>query len=425
MRILQSHLEEQIAAIPRTIVTKLVHEKLEAIGHGDNEKLLISIVNQLLVRTKKNANNLTDDFLEIDTDEEIVINFTDEDADRVQKAIESINQGLPELIQSISDEAARRMLSNYERDWADWRSAEDAKMDQFRVNLEARWSVGFDSLRMLIELSRDVGADFQRRVRRSRSNRDLHLKDALTRLHVRSIQVASETMVLMENGYADGAMARWRTLHEIACVATLISDGGELIAERYLAHEIVEARKAYLQFQRCCVQLGYKPISKTDGARIERGYKAVIERFGQDFGTDYGWASGCVGNSRPTFTQIEEIAGRAVMRSHYKMASQNVHASAKGIAYRLGSLNGKYAVIAGASNVGFVEPGQNLAITLLQMTMLLLPKSWTLDKIAKLKVLIELQRRIPKFLAGSERAIVRSENEILKKRTERMSKQIF
>lgn len=424
MRSLQALFNEQIAALPRAIATKLVSEKLSAVGHCGNENLLTSIVDQLLVRTKKGENGQTDDFIEIETDEEIDLNFTDDDANRVQCAIDSINKGLPELIHSISDAAARRMLSNYERDWAAWRLAADTKMDQFCANIEARWNSGFDALRMLIELSRDAGTDFQRRVRRSRSNREPHLCDALLRLHVRAIQVSSEIMVLLENGYADGAMARWRTLHEISCVATLISEGGELLAERYLAHEIYEARKGYLQFQRCCAQLGYKPISKRDAGRIERTYEAVIKRFGPDFGTDYGWASVCIGKSRPNFAQIEEAAGKAVMRSHYKMASQNVHASAKGIAYRLGSLNKKYAVSAGASNVGFVEPGQNLALSLLQITTLLLPKRWTLDKISKLKVLIRIQRRIPNSLAQSEQEIVRSESAILDKRAKRKARQI-
>jgi len=39
-------------------------------------------------------------------------------------------------------------------------------------------------------------------------------------------------------------MARWRTLHEINVVITLIAEDGDELAERYLAHDIVESARA-------------------------------------------------------------------------------------------------------------------------------------------------------------------------------------
>jgi hypothetical protein len=143
-----------------------------------------------------------------------------------------------------------------------------------------------------------------------------------------------------------------------------------------------------------------------------RDYADAIGRYGKEFGGDYGWVTAHLGNPKANFSNIEDAAGRAMMRSHYKMASHNVHASTKGIAYRLGSLDRRYAVIAGASNVGFVEPGQNLALSLMHITMLLLPTSWTLDKIAQLMALNKLHDRIPRALAQSERAIARDEKKI-------------
>ena len=409
---LQSVLEEQLATMPRIIATELVRDKLKAAGHAENEKLVEQIVDQLLGAGSDKEDGDGGDVLEFDTDEEIVLEFTDADTARAQEYVDKISETIPELIQSVAEAAAATMLRRYERDWAAWREATDIQMDQFRFNLQARWGKGFDALRMLIELSRDIGTDFHRRASRSQSRRRAHLNKALSYLHVRAIQIASEIMVLMENGYADGAMARWRTLHEVACVAMVLGDGGEALAERYLAHEIVEAKKGLWQYQQCHPKLGYAPFSKRAAARIERDYADAISSYGKDFGGDYGWVAAHLGNPRPNFSNIEDAAGRAMMRSHYKMASHNVHASTKGIAYRLGSLNRQYAVIAGASNVGFVEPGQNLALSLMHITMLLLPTSWTLDKIAQLMALNKLHARIPRALAQSERAIAKDEKAI-------------
>ena len=350
--------------MPRIIATELVRDKLKAGGYAEDEKLIGSIVDQLL-RASSDESDDSDDVVEIDSDADIVLEFTDADTARVQEYVDKISETIPDLIHTVAEAAAIKMLRRYERDWAAWRDATDIQLDQFRANLQARWGKGFDALRMLIELSRDIGTDLHRRASRSRSRRRAHLNKALSHLHVRAIQIASEIMVLMENGYADGAMARWRTLHEVACVAMVLGDGGEELAERYLAHEIVEAKKGLRQYQQCHPKLGYAPFSKRAAARIERDYTGAISRYGKEFGGDYGWVAAHLGNPRPNFSHIEDAAGRAMMRSHYKMASHNVHASTKGITYRLGSLDRHYAVIAGASNVGFVEPGQNLALSLM------------------------------------------------------------
>lgn len=408
---LQTLLDEQLSTIPRVIATELVRDKLKAAGHAEDEKLISYIVEQLL-DLGVDANGDDEDAIEIESGEDIVLQFTDADAARVHDYAEKISETLPDLIHTVAEKAAGKMLRRYERDWAAWRDATEIQMDQFRFNLEARWGKGFDALRMLIELSRDIGTDFHRRSSRSRSRRRVHLNKALSHLHVRAVQIASEIMVLMENGYADGAIARWRTLHEVACVAMVLGDGGEALAERYLAHEIVEAKKGLGQYQQCHPKLGYAPFSKRGAAQIERDYADVINRYGKEFGGDYGWVATHLGNPKPNFSNIEDAAGRAMMRSHYKMASHNVHASTKGIAYRLGSLDRHYAVIAGASNVGFVEPGQNLALSLMHITMLLLPTPWTLDKITQLMALNKLHNRIPRALVRSERAIARDERDI-------------
>jgi len=58
-------------------------------------------------------------------------------------------------------------------------------------------------------------------------------------------------------GPADGAMARWRTLHEINVVITLIAEHGDELAERYLAHDIDESARALAVYEKTHAALGY------------------------------------------------------------------------------------------------------------------------------------------------------------------------
>jgi hypothetical protein len=119
----------------------------------------------------------------------------------------------------------------------------------FQKRLQQRWGKGLEALQMLVTIAREVGDDINRELRQSGKGREPHRVDILTRMHARACQIAEEIICLLSNGFADGAMARWRTLYEIVGVCLLINRHGEALAERYVAHGIVESRKAADQYQ--------------------------------------------------------------------------------------------------------------------------------------------------------------------------------
>lgn len=97
---------------------------------------------------------------------------------------------------------------------------------------------------MLATVSEEFGEGINARLRRPDADEAYKL-DVLTRLHARACQIAQEVIVLLSAGLADGAMARWRTLHEVATAALLISENGEALAERYARHDVIESRRAF------------------------------------------------------------------------------------------------------------------------------------------------------------------------------------
>jgi len=109
-------------------------------------------------------------------------------------------------------------------------------------------------------LSRGGGEAYKRH-RKSKSKRHAYRRFVLTRLHVRACQVSDEVITLLENGFADGAMARWRTLHELGVVATLIADGDERLAERYIHHDAVDVKRQANDYEQVQVPIGYPPLS--------------------------------------------------------------------------------------------------------------------------------------------------------------------
>jgi Family of unknown function (DUF5677) len=243
---------------------------------------------------------------------------------------------------------------------------------------------------------------------------DYHIEDVLFRLHVRACQVTNEIILLLENGYADGAMARWRTLHEITIVAAIIAKFGDEIAERYVYYQIVESFSAMKAYERNHKDLGFKPMSKKQNAKIRTDYAKVLQRFGKKFGEEHGWAAHHLkvkDKERITFARLEQEVGDAMMRSPFKMASYNVHASPKGVYFKLGNLKGSPVLLAGPSNAGLIEPAQNAALSLAEITLLLIGDSSFFDDMITSKIVARLAADIPLEFAKADRKLRRDDRQ--------------
>ena len=99
------------------------------------------------------------------------------------------------------------------------------------------------------------------------------------------------------------------TLHEVAVVALFISERGEATAERYALHRHVESRTGASAYQQYSDRLGVKPLSDGVLEDIEQAYAAVISRFGESFGSQYGWAAEDLQVRRPTFATDRASCG--------------------------------------------------------------------------------------------------------------------
>src|SRR5205823_6426740 len=107
----------------------------------------------------------------------------------------------------------------------------------------------------------------------------------------RSSRVGGEIVRLIRSGFADGAHARWRTLHEIAVVAQFLGKHGNAMAERYLLHDAVRACRAAERYAQHSAALGWESIEDEELKALRTRRDDLIQRFGKPFGTDFGWAA--------------------------------------------------------------------------------------------------------------------------------------
>jgi len=247
---------------------------------------------------------------------------------------------------------------------------------------------------MLVTMSRELGDSVNREIRQSPDAATRrHLINVLARSHARACQIAEEILTLLEAGFADGSMARWRTMHEIAVVASFFAAHGEDLAERYVLYTAVESKRAADEYQKCQPRLGYEPLPVKEIQAVQKAYEAAISKYGPEFAKgDYGWACHHFGKTKPTFKDIEAAVQVDHFRAHYRLASHNVHANPKGVFFALGMLPETQVLLAGPSNAGLADPGHGAAISLSRVTAALvgLQRPPTLDNNVALLMVVQL-----------------------------------
>jgi hypothetical protein len=247
------------------------------------------------------------------------------------------------------------------------------------------------SLHILLTITRELGDTVNSETREASDvSSQSYLTDVLLRLHARACQITEEIICLLEAGFADGAMARWRTLHEVAVVARFISAHGEDLAERYVLHQAVESKHAMDDYQKCQSHLSYESLEQGEIKAVRDSYFAVITRFGKKFKNQYGWAADHLNGAEPTFKNIECAAGIGRLRAHYRMASHNVHANPKGVFFKLGLLKESEVLLAGPSNAGLADPGSAAAVSLAQISTALSLLQTTVDNTVALQIIAQL-----------------------------------
>lgn len=374
----------------KKVGTKLIAQKIERLG---------------ITLSPEHLANIEASFENVDGDAEATIWFDDLqldglehvelviEADEVSEIAEDYirraTESLPDVVADISELLLKEIKAGAHEALDEHR----AERGEFEAALNKKWGQALDLLELFLGAALEAGATFNEERRPKAVEEQNYVFEVLTRLHARACQIGAEVLTLLKGGFADGAHARWRTLHEIAVTALFVKQHGNDLAERYLLHEHVENYRAARQFQEHCARLGYEPISDEEMAEIQAGYEHVVNRFGNPYRNRYGWAASALANSNPNFDHIEQAIDLTHWRPYYKLASHNVHAGPKGILFKLG-LENPNILLAGASDNGLTEPAHGAAISLVQVTCALLTLNSDIDSLVKCNVLMKLEQEI-------------------------------
>ena len=231
---------------------------------------------------------------------------------------------------------------------------------RFERGVRVRWGAALDHYDMLRIVYRDFGVSLQQRWEGRVPPGGGARFNALLGIHARACLTAGAIHTLLRGGYPGPAEVHWRTLHELAVVAALLSEAeNEDVSEAYLAHEVVARLKTAKRYRDHHQARGEHPLPDDLIPKLQQRVDLLAERFGRGFKGDWGWARPVFPEMSPAyepkFDHLEKRAGLAHLSPYYAQGSSHVHGGARGALLATVDFRGGSLRLAGPSNTGYVE----------------------------------------------------------------------
>lgn len=227
-------------------------------------------------------------------------------------------------------------------------------------NIDDIWGFALDLFELQINTAIKITTEFD--VRKLNIYKDnTYLYDSLQKLQSRACLVANEILVLLRNGFADGAYARHRTLHEIMVLNWFISDNGNEAGKRYLASSIVKDYKDAKELNKYAEILGECSVSDDNLEDLKKSVENLKKEYGDNFvNGDYWWSSPFIKDKKTEkiyFSDLENSINLRHLKPHYRFASNNIHCGASSL-YAHISLPSELTdkLLMGASDYGIHKP---------------------------------------------------------------------
>lgn len=398
---LKEHVDSQTAI--EAVVSMALRKKLPDADEEDIRtaaKRLISKNSETVAIGDANATN---------ADTPIVTITADELKEATETYTEIVSRTASDATMRALEELVLRLVETMRADGPRVACEIREDVQEFGDLLLKVWGNALDSLDLMINASREANEHYIKNVQEYEeeerndsvgdqdddSIESYHYRSyALEKLHARSCRTAMEITVLLRAGLADGAMARWRALHELSVVALFLSEHDEDQARIYLEHEVVSREKRLNSFQHHHHTLGEEPIDDDAANAIRRNASEFLERYGKGYRKDYGWARYSL-NAKPKeqirFVDLEECLNLSHLRPYYQLACESVHAGSAGCFTSIGGGFKEGEVYSGQTMIGLCDTGINCAESLLLVTAAMLTLVPILDHLAMTRALMQVR----------------------------------
>lgn len=398
---------------PNNVLTLVLENKLKDIG--------IIITDDQRECFRKRFENIEDCTLHFDFSDEQVKNSgvyseeylrpkLEDIASNLVKSVEKLANNMDnvmhDIVMGVTDSMCVSVRETLRERMDDMLDDQEAMYLGFAAEVQQVWGDGLKLLQGYIVMFDEVAQEYFKKIVDD-ENKNTTLKVVIM-LQAKASQTAKEILTLLRNGFADGAKARWRYLHELAVIAAFVNDHGDKVAERYIKHEAIEHYKAAIQYNELHKKLDLDVIPDEYIEELKADYDDAIKEYGDSYKEEFGWASDSLGLNRPRFGDIERSVNLEGARPYYRNASYNIHACPTGILQSLGLYQGENLLLAGPSHIGLSDPARLTAISLSQISAGILTENPDIDSIVVCKIMIEYGKEVEDKFIQIESAIAAS-----------------
>lgn len=156
----------------------------------------------------------------------------------------------------------------------------------------------------------------------SSSIRTSELLKTQIKIYEQCVRIGFEIFSLIESGYDDAAISRWRTLDEYTVIANVLHKRNDnLLAERYIQHSKVFAYKALSKLQE-------NTSEEFITEEINRERTLLLAKYGDSFKNDYGWyfeENESSAKKRYTFEDLATTYGTIATSNFRSSSHSDVH----------------------------------------------------------------------------------------------------
>lgn len=209
------------------------------------------------------------------------------------------------------------------------------KQTAFEYKLWDRWKPAFDYYDWILLQAQNAAVFMLRHHRQEAVEHKDSLFEAQTRWHARAYRTACEVRALLLAGNPDGALARWRTIHEILVVMLFLQKHGTETAHQFLNYDVVQTAKNRRQYEELPERLRVMPLSLDEGEQILAERAKLLDAHLPAFKENNGWAAEALGITkarRITIDELESHVELSWLRFYYNIASNHIHVNMKGLA---------------------------------------------------------------------------------------------
>lgn len=298
----------------------------------------------------------------------------DETAKKAIELFENIKQDLIENTQKSNNARQHELLVSIRDEYK-----------RYQCRILERWKPALDHLEVMWQIACELGQNHGIDVKETDDEYNNEVMAALANIFPKSLLTTREIISLLEAGYPDGALARWRSLHELSISAMYIAKHGIIAAKQYQLSYYFSTYRAALQINEYSERSGIKKFSKKELDNMERLCEKARSILGINLNPRKAEWPAITG--KKNFFELEKDVAMDHWRPWYKWASNYIHSSHRPLEDLLGNREASiHAHLVGPSDFGFVDPFQLTAISLSQLVTTYLNHTVNMDRLIHLEI---------------------------------------